>query len=124
MSSSELKIVCFFKRKDGISHKELRDYYENIHAPLAVKHMGQWMGRYSRSHVRDDEKAKNFNLAATVPYDCITQLEFANEENMQNFLTYLAAHQYVFDEDEEHFMDRANRVGYLVREEVSTLPKA
>lgn len=45
------KVLIFLKRKPGLSLEAFRDYYENVHAKLALKHPGA-MKRYIRRYVR------------------------------------------------------------------------
>lgn len=45
------KVLIFLKRKPGMTLEAFRDYYETVHAKLALKHPGG-MKRYLRRYVR------------------------------------------------------------------------
>ena len=121
-----LKSVELIRRKPGLSREEFRRYYEEVHAPLAVKHFGQYYARYVRSyvghHVRGEEPQ----------FDCITEIWFKDARAAQALVDDLGgsggSDEYttelgrVFREDEERFMDRTTLVAFMVREDISALP--
>jgi len=45
-----IKVMAFIKRKPGISHEEFVQHYEEVHAPLAVKHLTT-ISRYVRPRI-------------------------------------------------------------------------
>ncbi len=120
-----IKIIEFVKRKAGLSPEEFRKYYEEVHAPLAVKHLGQYYAKYTRNYVER-------SIEGEVPqFDCVTEMWFNDGRAAQALLRALggsgASNGYqtelgrVFREDEERFMDRARLTAFTVIEENSVL---
>jgi uncharacterized protein (TIGR02118 family) len=44
------KLICFLKRKPGISPEQFREHYENSHVPFAQKYIGHLLTRYVRNY--------------------------------------------------------------------------
>lgn len=120
-----LKSVEMIKRKPGLSREEFRRYYEEVHAPLAVKHFGRYYARYVRNYVRRHVRGEE------PQFDCITEIWFKDARAAQSLVDDLggsgASDGYVtelgriFREDEERFMDRTSLVAFTVTEDCSTL---
>ncbi len=48
------KLISLIKRQPHLTHEEFRDYYENVHVPLGVKHHGKYFADYRRNYVRHE----------------------------------------------------------------------
>lgn len=119
--STNIKMVCLFKRKLGTTKEQFKNYYEANHAPLAMKLTGQYVKKYSRSYIMEGEQALIYKLPAnaTVPYDVVTEVQFDSEENFEKFTAASFANKETFEQDELNFMDQPARVIWIVREQVS-----
>jgi len=47
-----IKVVCFFKKKEGMSSEAFRDYYENHHLKLFERLKRPDLGLYMERHIR------------------------------------------------------------------------
>jgi uncharacterized protein (TIGR02118 family) len=95
------KLIMFIKRKAGLSFNEFRAHYENIHAPLA-KSLLVHLSDYSRNFLQ------SFPSQPEPPYDCITELWFADQAAMQASMAFSRTEEgQALARDEENFMDRA-----------------
>ena len=113
-----IKSVTLIKRKPGLSREEFIQYYEEVHAPVAVKYFPTFK-KYVRNYVIPSPDAKGPD------FDCITEIWFedvraamAVTEALGNYDTEIGR---IFLQDEEKFMDRKSKISFLVEERVSTL---
>jgi uncharacterized protein (TIGR02118 family) len=105
-----IKVMALIKRKPGISHEEFVQHYEEVHAPLAVKHLTT-ISRYVRNHI--------VTMPGTpeIDYDCITEFWYEDMEAAQASYEFLnSAAGKVIHDDEDTFMDTAKVVALLVDE--------
>jgi len=108
-------VLCLTRRPD-ITHEEFRAYYENSHAPLAMKHMGHlvqdYMRYYPQCRLPTIEEAASGITQAKRTYDAITVLTFASNEDREEFFRIAMAPGVgeLFAEDEAKFMDRPKLV--------------
>jgi uncharacterized protein (TIGR02118 family) len=105
-----IKVIAFIKRKPGISHEEFVQHYEEVHAPLAMKHLTT-ISRYVRNYIvampGTDE----------IDYDCITEFWYEDIEAAQASQDFVNSEAgQVIHDDEETFMDRGKMVALLVDE--------
>ncbi|QDX79891.1 hypothetical protein B9N43_00655 [Denitratisoma sp. DHT3] len=109
-----IKSIAMMKRKPGISHEEFVRYYEEVHAPLGLKHFP--FARYVRNFVKPIPGQEE------PPFDVITEFWFANEDDHRKALEFNATPAAkIFREDEDRFMDSSKTVGYLVDERESKI---
>ena len=101
------KILLFMKRKPGMSVADFRAYYEQHHAPLALRH-GAAMTRYVRRFLDPQPHAES-GTCAELPYDVITELWFDDEAKFRGTLAYITTHVMPDDviADERNLFDRA-----------------
>lgn len=105
-----MKIICFMKRKPGLTAEEFRDHYENHHAPLALELL-PFFSAYKRNYIRHDLSYQPEHLArhaATPSHDVITELSFASRAEYEAMLAALADPVIGgrIARDEERFLDR------------------
>lgn len=72
------KVLIFLKRKPGMSLEAFRDYYENVHAKLALKHSGG-MKRYVRRYVRPFPNVITGKVEE-LDFDVVTECWFESKE--------------------------------------------
>jgi len=90
MANEVYKILLLMKRRPGMTHAEFRDYYENRHVPLAMRHGGgvellKYVRRYIEPQVHGE-----FGDGGELAYDVITELWFDNEAMFKSTLHYLS----------------------------------
>jgi len=113
-----IKQTALFWAKAGLPPEAFKRAYEDGHAPLVVKHAGEFFSDYRRS----------FPLSAPSPapwdeyfdFQVITQVWFESEEvlaRMAGLWANPAVGQIIAD-DEERFLDRTRMQVYMVDERV------
>jgi len=111
-----IKSMMLIKRKPGLSREEFIQHYEEMHAPLALKHFPTFK-RYVRNYVIPLPDTEELG------FDCITEIWFDNIEGAMAVTEALGDYKTkigrIFLNDEEKFMDRGRRVSFLVDEKVS-----
>ena len=119
-----VKVITLIKRKPGLSREEFIKHYEEVHAPLGLKHFPTFR-RYARNYVITPPGAEEPD------FDCITEIWYDDMDGARAVTNALGGYQdnglggyeteigRVFREDEEQFMNRSNRVSFFVEERVS-----
>ena len=110
-----IKAIALIKRKPGTSQEEFTRHYEEVHAPLAWKHLPM-IKRYVRNHV--------IHMAGTegLGFDCITELWFDSMEDAAKLMEFVQSDAgQVIRDDEEKFLDRDKIVFFLVDEKASDI---
>lgn len=115
------KGASLFKRKPGMSHEEFKQYYENHHVLIGYKYITYNAILYSRKYLRplrlkaDPFAAKGSAAATDTPYDVFMELTFETAEGRQKAVGSLTpADIEAIRIDEEKFMDRSDRVAFVV----------
>lgn len=89
-----MKYVSLIRRRADLSRKAFRDYYEQVHAPLALQFFPPQL--YQRNHLS--------NPVDEQPFDCLSEFDYADDfDPMQVLATEAGA---VLAKDERNFMDR------------------
>lgn len=116
-----MKMIVLFRRKPGLTPEQFRDYYENQHAPLALK-LFPYMQRYRRNYIRHDlahKRATGEPLNSAADFDAIVEITFASKKDYDRMMHDMAKpeirEQVV--EDEKRFLERSATVVFLVDEE-------
>jgi uncharacterized protein (TIGR02118 family) len=111
-----IKSMTLIKRKPELSREEFIQHYEEVHAPLALKHFPTF-ARYVRNYVITLPDAEEPD------FDCITEIWFDDIEGAMAVTEALGDYKTeigrIFLDDEEKFMDRDSKVSLLVDERVS-----
>ena len=111
-----IKTIALIKRKPGMSMEDFVRHYEEVHAPLALKHFPTF-SKYVRNYV--------VAMPGTdgPDFDCITEFWFDDLEGAMKVQEILGDYQTevgkIFLADEERFQDRAKTRSFLVDEKVS-----
>ncbi len=82
------KILLFMKRKPGISMAEFQDYYENHHAPLAMKYSAG-ISRYVRRYLTPMPHAES-GTNEELPYDVVSELWIEDKAFFDQTVEYLS----------------------------------
>ena len=108
-----VKAVALIKRKPGLSREEFARHYEEVHAPLILKH-SPTLKRYVRNHVIVPAGAEE------PEYDCVTELWYDNMDGYKATIDFwLSEAGKVIRDDEDSFLDRSKLAFFLVEEHVS-----
>ena len=106
------KVITFNKRKQGISHEQYREHYENSHAKLGEFYYGHLWTKYTRNYVKSASGGSPAPGGGFGPidlgYDCITEWIFPNRAAFEELLRIAAdpAIGKTFFHDEGLFLDR------------------
>ena len=120
-----IKVMTFIKKKKGITQDEFIRYYEEVHAPLALKLLPH-PKKYVRNHIVATTEGGGPG------FDCISEFWYDSPEAAQTVTDVLGGVDVtsgytteigrIFREDEEKFMDRRKRFSCVVEERISNLP--
>ncbi|MFN8626936.1 MAG: EthD domain-containing protein [Candidatus Binatia bacterium] len=107
-----LKVIALIKRRADLARTEFRRHYEEIHVPLALRHIDQFR-KYVRNHVTAE-------VAGGPPnFDCLTELWYADDAALQRVRAYLQAPAAApICRDELTFMAKPENVFFAVEEHV------
>jgi|HubBroStandDraft_1064217.scaffolds.fasta_scaffold00395_3 uncharacterized protein (TIGR02118 family) len=123
MAKTVYKILLFMKRRPGMTMAAFQDYYENHHAPLALKSAAQ-LCRYVRRYLVPQPNPET-GEAGELPYDVITELWFEDEAVFRGTVRYLATAA-MPDEivaDEKKLFDRSKlRMATVIECESTMVP--
>lgn len=112
------KVLWLLKRKEGVTHAEFRDHFENEHAPLAMKHIGHLFVEYRRNYIDQtmgrsgvDERGESIYGPIEWGWDMISEWilpDAATFAEIQRIMTGDVIKQ--FHAIEEKFLDRPAQV--------------
>lgn len=112
------KVLWLLKRKEGITHAEFREHFENEHAPLAMKHIGHLFVEYRRNYIDRslgrsgvDERGESIYGPIDWGWDMISEWILPDAETygeIQKIMTGDVIKQ--FHAIEEKFLDRPAQV--------------
>lgn len=104
-----IKSISFVKRKLGISREEFMRYYEDVHAPHALKLFG--MKKYVRNYLIVPPGAPEPD------FDCITEFWYETAEDARAALKLSRSPE--GQTDEADFMDISKMAFFQVEERIS-----
>jgi hypothetical protein len=112
-----IKVVGLFKKKDGLSTEQFRDYYENVHSRLFSEHLAvPGVARYTRRYLEPipDSITGNVRHAG---FDVIMEV-WCDEDWYRSYFVDQppAAFRALVAEDEERLFDRDQMYVYVVHE--------
>ena len=108
-----LKVIALIKRRAELSRAEFRRHYEDIHVPLALRHLNQ-MSRYVRNHVTAER------APGPAGFDCLTEFWYPDQAALQGVLAYLqSAAAEPIRRDELSFMAKQENVFFPVDEHLT-----
>lgn len=115
-----IKLIALLKKKPGTTREMLIDYYENHHAPLAVKltPMGHDYRRSYTQRVRVN--GKEVDMAGE--YDVVSEVWFRDQQAYEAFAAAMRDPE-IFAQikaDEERFLDRSASKILMVEEHCTT----
>lgn len=114
-----IKLIALIRKKNNVSEKEFKEYYENIHAPLIIKIFPSLKG-YTRNYLLESnllhgefslEPQKHYSS-----YNVITELSFDDEDGLNQFFEISSKEEIIkiIREDEENFLDSKKTIMYRV----------
>lgn len=118
-----MKLVAFLKRRSDFSQDQFERYYEEKHAPLALRALPK-ISKYVRNYI--DQDAMFGNRPGGAPYDVVTEVWWDSEDDYQECQTILATSE-LYKEikiDEKRFMDVDTIQICLVREKSSKIDES
>ncbi|HKR88361.1 MAG TPA: EthD domain-containing protein [Phenylobacterium sp.] len=104
-----LRLFFFLKRKDGITHEQFRQHFENIHVKIADKYFTNKMLKYNRYYISDVTGSPRTGLGAReFDFDCISEWTLPDEETFREISAILTGGEsgQEFYRDEENFLNR------------------
>jgi uncharacterized protein (TIGR02118 family) len=108
-----VKVIALIKRKPGLSREDFRRHYEEVHAPLILKHSAG-LKKYVRNHIIVPAGTEE------PEFDCITELWY---DSMEDYKASIAVWRteagQVIRDDEDSFLDRSKLAFFIVEENVS-----
>jgi len=107
-----VKELLLIKRKEGLTMKQFRRHYEEVHAPLILK-LCPTVKKYARNYIVN-------TLGTEGPdFDCITEVWYSDMEGFKALgRVYMSEAGKAIRDSEESFMDSKLAV-FLVEEKVS-----
>ena len=102
-----------------MSFEAFVDYYENRHVPLALLYLQDalhYQRRYIQPGMLDHQQSVS---GGAEPYDCMTEMTFADRAVMEATLGRLAEPEVaaIIVSDEERFLDRSQLLFFIVEDE-------
>ncbi len=116
------RMLVLAVRKEGMTPDEFKNHYETVHMPLMGKICGDSIpvSHHRRYPLRTGAPDEN------IPYDCVTELVYRDQEHMQAQSAILQSPEYqqTVTDDCLKFMDLQKTVYLVVGEDVETLGSA
>jgi uncharacterized protein (TIGR02118 family) len=108
-TSPGVKLICFVRRKAGITHEQYLQHWRNNHGPLAVaRQPGFW--HYVQNHIVD------WVTEGTPPFDGIGELHFKSPDEVKTGMFDSAEGERLIVEDTLRFIDRGNSTVLVSKE--------
>ena len=105
-----IKIVALIKRRPDVTLEEFCRYYEQQHAPLFARTIPPDVAE-AITHYVQNHALRLGRSSTDPPYDCVTEIGFDDLGGIERWTKwYLGEEGKVLRDDEEHFMDRSQRV--------------
>jgi hypothetical protein len=120
-----MKILCFLKRKPGLTREQFIEYYESRHVKLAAKLL-PYFTEYKRNYIDPGTVYETGHLenraTAEPPFDVVTEMSFASPQMYDMLVSALRKPSIgdVIAADEENLFDRASMTIYVVDERVGS----
>jgi hypothetical protein len=120
-----IKVVCLFKKRDGLSSEEFRDYYENHHVKVFDELMAQpGIERYVRRYLTPIADPTTGEVRSA-GFDVIMELWISDRELFESQFQNAQQSEFrtLVAEDEARLFDRSQMYSYVVDEVESDLGK-
>ena len=110
-----IKTVALITRKQGISREAFVKHYEEVHAPLALKHLSM-IRKYIRNHVVDVPGVDGPD------FDCVSEFWFDSLEDALGVVEFVQSDAgKLLRDDELKFMDNSKTIAFMVDERESDI---
>jgi uncharacterized protein (TIGR02118 family) len=112
-----VKLMCFVKRKEGLTLEQFYEHWEGVHGPLirSTPELARHIVRYEQ-HRRVSEPS----WCGTPGYDGVTIQWLESVDAFTAFCSEPKYHE-VLEPDEERFLDRDNLVWMITDEPIVTM---
>lgn len=112
------KMILFIKKKEGMSFKDFRNHYENVHVPLCGQRIGHLIQDFRRYYPKDLNNLYHGRPDADAGhdsgtrYDAIAVYTIKDEQALEELVRIGQDPEFqrLITEDEERFCDRAATV--------------
>lgn len=113
-----VKLVCFVKRKAGLSAEQFYDHWENVHGPLiaGTPELARHVVRYEQHR-----RTSHADWMGTAGFDGVTIQWLASPAALEAFVAE-PAYLDVLAADEESFLDRDALVWMVTEEPLVPIP--
>lgn len=111
-----IKIIIVMKKRNGMSHEDFRNHYENFHAVLGRKYLGHLFEKYIRNYPSSN---LDIDEDGGETIDCITEIWLKDAAALAQMQKIIAKPEVraIFEADEKLFQDKpASR--FLIVDEV------
>ena len=105
-----VRYFFFLKRKEGVSHEQFREHFENVHVKIADKYFTDKMVKYNRYYISEVTRSPVMGLGSiTFDYDCISEWTLPDEETFADIRDILTNGESAreFRTDEARFLNVA-----------------
>jgi hypothetical protein len=124
--SDLIKVMMFFKKKDGLSDEEFKDHYENEHTALFEKYLElPGVERYVRRYLAPIADTISGETRSS-GFDVVTEVWFSDPKLFESFrqgTLYPEDFRQLIAADEATFFDRENIYWATLDEHDSKLPQ-
>lgn len=102
------KLLAMVSRRADLSHEEFKDYYERVHVPLVLEHIGDVATYYSRNYVQTANTSSG-EAPSGQAVDCIMEIKLADKASLDGLFARIGVPDVAekLAEDEANFVDRA-----------------
>jgi len=116
-----ITLLSIFRRREGMSHDEFVDYYENFHAKIGEKVLPGYATRYVRRFTTPFGREADEHDA-----DVVMEIDFPDQNTMEQFFASVQDPEIaaMIAEDEDKLFHRPEMRVYLLDERESVLPPA
>ncbi|GGC17247.1 hypothetical protein GCM10011371_00900 [Novosphingobium marinum] len=115
-----ITLLSIFRRREGMTHDEFVDYYENAHRLIGEKVLAGYASGYRRRFTTP------FGMEAdAADPDVVMEIDFPDEATMNDFFASIEGDpdtRAMIEEDEEKLFDRTSMRMYLLDERTSPMP--
>lgn len=113
------KLIALICKRSSVSVDEFKTYYENNHVPL-IESLFPTLQGYKRTYLLESNMLNDAlpleSEGGGTPYDVITELTFASEDDLHQFFARGAEEEVVdaIRRDEANFLDGQKTLMYRV----------
>lgn len=123
-----IKIMLVIYRRPDLTHEQFKDYYENVHVHLGLKHLGHLYKNYIRNYITEAHRLTSYagrsdrDIAEPLP-DAITEIYLEDEKALQKWTAIAGDPEVrrILQDDEDNHIDRQRTLISFVKSEVGPI---